>query len=179
MNVKGYIETCPVAWYQWMVFFREFVNVFCKLQHTDMHSDCYRKIKTRGFEGQSKLLFWTLLIYFWFNLLAGFFRRTSKLRRKGKSIRLSCVIRRRGFSLMTVSTACFSCLCLNMPVSVKTLVLRTVFRFWPCGCGHLCRQAELLLAEMLLIYQPKPRVSAHSIKFSFRKMHVPGLPMYR
>jgi len=27
VNVKGYIEACPVTWYHWTIFFQEFVSV--------------------------------------------------------------------------------------------------------------------------------------------------------
>lgn len=39
VNVKGYTETCPLAWYHWTIFFQEFVSAFCELQYADMYSD--------------------------------------------------------------------------------------------------------------------------------------------
>lgn len=72
-------------------FFHE-VCVFCSCSMHTCSDWCYREIKTRGFEGQSKLLFLRLLIYFWCRILAGFFRSTSfDLRWKGESTRLSYV----------------------------------------------------------------------------------------
>lgn len=139
VNVKGYTETCPLAWCpHWTIFFRSsrvcFVN--CSMLMCTV-IDAIERL--RGFGSQNKLLFWMLLIYFWYSIRADFFGRASfNLTRKGGKRQIILFVI--GGKDLTWWHS-FHCL-LQLPVVKHTSIskaLRTIFPFWSHGCGPFCK----------------------------------------